>query len=321
VDAVGLARVFPIGALTVGLEGERLTDMGSLHQAGCTGLSNSDRPIPNTLVMRRAFQYASTFDLTVLLNAQDPWLVGNGCIHEGEISTRLGLPVIPEAAETVGVARDLALVETTGIRAHFNCLSSAKAINMIAQAQQRGLPVTAGVTAHHLHLCDKDIGIFNTQCKVMPPLRSEADREALRVALSTGVINAICSDHQAHGKDAKLAPFSEAASGIAGIESLLGLTIKLVKDDVLPLSTALAALTVNPATILNIDRGILSPGSVADICIFDPDRTWKLGSEPMLSRGSNSPFLDTDLCGKVQATLVSGNLVYQSDSLRSDFRR
>ncbi|GJL82276.1 MAG: dihydroorotase [marine bacterium B5-7] len=310
VDAVGLARVLPIGALTVNLEGERLTDMGSLHQAGCTALGNSDRAIVNTLVMRRALQYASTFNLVVLLNAQDPWLVGNGCVHEGEISTRLGLPVIPEAAETVGVARDLALIETTGIRAHFNCLSSARAIAMIVDARARGLPVTASVTPHHLHLCEQDVGVFDTQCKVMPPLRSEDDRTALRNAVASGAIAAICSDHQAHGKDAKLAPFSEAASGIAGIESLLGLTMKLVREDNLPLTTALAALTSNPARILDLDRGRIEVGQIADLCVFDPDEVYTLSLNGMTSRGANTPFYDTELYGKVHTTLVAGKIVY-----------
>ncbi len=312
VDAVGLARVFPVGALTVGLEGERLTDMGSLHQGGCTLISNSDRAILNTLVMRRAMQYASTFGITVVLNSQDPWLVGNGCVHEGEIATRLGLPVIPEAAETVGVARDLALIETTGIRAHFACLSSARAVAMVADAQRRGLQVTASVTAHHLHLCESDVGVFNTQCKVMPPLRSARDRDALRQAVADGVVSVICSDHQAHGKDAKLAPFSEAASGIAGIETLLGLTMKLVREGVLELGAALAALTVNPARLLGIEHGAIEEGAGADLCIFDPDRAWTLREEPMVSRGANTPFLDTELYGRVAATLVAGRFVYRA---------
>lgn len=312
VDAVGLARVFPIGALTVGLEGERLTDMGSLHQAGCTMLSNSDRAIENTLVMRRALQYASTFDLTVLLNAQDPWLVGNGCVHEGEIATRLGLPVIPEAAETVGLARDLALIETTGIRAHFACLSSARAVAMVAEAQHRGLRVSAGVTAHHLHLCEVDVGVFDTQCKVMPPLRGRQDREALRAGLCDRVLSVVCSDHQAHGRDAKLAPFSEAASGIAGLETLLGLTLNLVRDEILTMEIAIASLTCNPARILGIDRGTLSIGALADVCIFDPLRPWTLGSTTTQSRGANTPFRETELCGQVRTTLVAGRVVYSA---------
>jgi len=309
-ESLGLAHVLPIGALTVGLKGERLTDMGSLHQAGCSTLSNSDRAIENTLVMRRAMQYATTFDLIISLNAQDPWLVGNGAVHEGEISTRLGLPVIPEAAETVGVARDLALVETTGIRAHFSCLSTAKAVAMIARAQQQGLPVTASVTAHHLHLCETDVGVFNTMCKVMPPLRSSNDRSALLKAVKQGVVSSICSDHQAHGRDAKLAPFSEAASGIAGLETLLGLSITLVDREIFDLPTAIASLTINPARAMGIERGSLGVGDQADVCVFDREKKWRLDPNSMLSRGSNTPFTDTELIGQVEYTIVSGNIVY-----------
>ena len=311
-EGLGLARVYPIGALTMGLGGERLTDMGSLHQAGCSALSNSDQAIQNTLIMRRAMQYATTFDLTILLNAQDPWLVGNGAVHEGVISTRLGLPVIPEAAETVGVARDLALVETTGIRAHFNCLSSAKAIAMIERAQRQGLPVSASVTAHHLHLCETDVGTFNTLCKVMPPLRTADDRDALREAVANGVVSTICSDHQAHGRDAKLAPFGEAASGIAGLESLLGLTIKLVREGVFDLPTAIRSVSSAPAEILEIDGGQLAPGAPADLCVFSESESWKLDPKTMASRGANTPFFDTGLYGRIHCTVVRGEIVYES---------
>jgi len=173
-------------------------------------VSNALEPVTDTLVMRRAMEYAATFDLTVYLHAEDPWLRNSGCVHEGEVGTRLGLPGIPEAAETVAVARDLALIEQTGVRAHFCNLSSARALAMLAEAQKQGLPVTADVTAHHLHLTEHDIGYFNTQCHVRPPLRGLRDRDALRAALQSGVISAICSDHQPHEPDAKLAPFAES---------------------------------------------------------------------------------------------------------------
>lgn len=310
-ESIGLARVFPIGALTVALDGERLTDMGSLRHAGCSALGNGDRAVRDTLVMRRALQYATTFDLVVLLNAQDPYLVGNGAVHEGEISTRLGLPAIPEAAETVGVARDLALVETTGARAHFNCLSSARAVAMIADARARGLPVSASVTAHHLHLCESDVGLFDTLCKVMPPLRGAADRDTLRKALADGVVDAVCSDHQAHGRDAKLAPFSEAASGIAGIETLLGLVIALVRGGDLDLVTALAAVTSNPARILDLERGTLRVGADADICIFDPERSWRPAPGAMASRGADTPFTGVELFGRIEYTLVKGRIAFR----------
>ena len=308
---IELARLHPQGALTRGLKGEQLTDMAALDEAGCVGVSNADYAVENTLVMRRAMQYASTFDLTVFLNILDPWLKGNGCVHEGEISTRLGLPVIPEAAETVALARELALIETTGVRGHICQLSSGRSVEKISEAQQRGLPVSAAVSAHHLHLSERDIGDFDTRCHVLPPLRNLADRDALRQGVADGVIQAICSDHQPHGTDAKLAPFSESAAGIAGVETLLSLVLQLVDDNVLPLQKAIAAITSEPARILGTDLGQLSEGAPADICIFDPDTTWTLNAELLHSNGTNTPFDGWTLPGKVRWTLVAGQVLYE----------
>ncbi len=310
---VGLSKVVPLGALTTGLQGDRLSDMAALSNAGCVAMSNADSPVTNTLVMRRAMQYAASFDLTVFLNAQDPWLQGNGCVHEGEISTRLGLPAIPEAAEIVGAARDLALIETTGVRAHFCKLSSARAVAMIAEAQSRGLNVTADVTAHHLHLSEHDIGLFDTQCFVLPPLRSATDRDALRQALSDGVVSAVCSDHQPHGADAKLAPFNEAASGVSGLETLLILMLRLVDDGVMTLPQVIQSLTVNPSRILGTDGGTLSIDANADICIFDPGRKWTLTENDFHSRGKNSPFAGWEFKGKVSQAIVGGRIVHDDD--------
>ncbi len=304
------ARVYPLGALTAGLAGERLTDMAALREAGCTALSNGDHSIDNTLVMRRAMQYASTFDLTVFLTAVDPWLKGNGCVHEGEVSTRLGLPVVPEAAEVVALARELALIETTGARAHITQLSCARSVEKIREAKARGLNVTAAVSAHHLHLSEQDIGEFDTRCHVMPPLRSIADRDALREGLASGVIDAICSDHQPHGLDAKLAPFSESASGIAGLETLLSLTLKLVDEKVISLPNALGRITSQPARILGIDVGQLTPNAPADICIFDPDKQWQVDAMRLQSQGRNTPFDQQFLKGIPITTLVAGKISY-----------
>ncbi len=300
------ARVYPLGALTASLAGERLTDMAALRDAGCTALSNGDHSIDNTLVMRRAMQYASTFDLTVFLTALDPWLKGNGCVHEGEVSTRLGLPVVPEAAEVVALARELALIETTGARAHITQLSCARSVEKIREAKARGLNVTAAVSTHHLHLSEQDIGEFDTRCHVMPPLRSIADRDALREGLASGVIDAICSDHQPHGLDAKLAPFSESAPGIAGLETLLSLTLKLVRDKVISLPDALGRITSQPARILGIDVGQLTPKTPADICIFDPNAQWRVDASGLKSQGSNTPFDGYSLPGTVETVLVAG---------------
>lgn len=309
----GLAFIHPLGAMTRDLEGMQLSDMESLDEAGCVGVTNALNPIKDTLVLRRAMEYAASFDITVFLRAQDPWLNGGGCVHEGEVGTRLGLPGIPEAAETVAVARDLALIEQTGVRAHFCQLSTARAVAMIAEAQERGLPVTADVTAHHLHLSEHDIGYFNSQCHVIPPLRSERDRDGLRKALKDGVISVVCSDHQPHESDAKLAPFIESEPGVSGLETLLPLTLRLVDDGLIDLTQAIAALTSEPADIIGVDTGNLAIGSTADICIFDPEARWKLDTSNMISRGHNSPFGGWEFKGKVTHTLVGGVLVYEAE--------
>lgn len=307
----GLAFIHPLGALTKGLAGAELTDMRALDDAGCVGFTNALAPVTDTLVLRRALEYAASFDLTVFLHSEDPWLHANGCVHEGEVSTRLGLPGIPEAAETVGVARDLALIEQTGVRAHFCGLSSARAVAMIAQAQKRGLPVSADASAHHLHLTEHDIGFFDTQCHVLPPLRSPQDREGLRAAVQRGTIAAICSDHQPHEPDAKLAPFAESEPGVSALETLLPLTLRLVDENLLTLNQAIAMLTVKPAQILGVDAGHLGVGATADVCIFDPEARRTLTAENMVSRGRNTPFLGRELRGRVTHTLVGGDTAFE----------
>ena len=307
----GLAFIHPLGALTRGLEGKLLADMEALDEAGCVGFSNALAPVLDTQVLRRALEYAATLDLTVFLHAEDPWLKGTGCVHEGEVSTRLGLPGIPEAAETVAVARDLALIEQTGCRAHFCGLSSARAVAMVAEAQKRGLPVSADATAHHLHLTEHDISDFDTQCHVRPPLRSKRDREALRRALKNGVLGAICSDHQPHEPDAKLAPFAQSEPGISALETLLPLTLKLVDENVLELVEAIALLTSKPARILGIEAGQLSVGATADVCVFDPKANWTLTEDQIRSRGHTTPFLGWEFRGRVTHTLVGGKVVFE----------
>jgi len=309
-EAAGFARVYTLGALTQALDGQRLSEMAALKAAGCIGVSNALVPLANTQVLRRAMEYAATFDLTVFLHAEDPWLRNNGCAHEGMVSTRLGLPGIPEAAETVAVARDLALIEHSGVRAHFCRLSTGKALRMVARAQYDGLPVTADVSAHHLFLTEMDIGDFNSQCHILPPLRTLRDRDALRAGIAGSTLAAICSDHQPHEPDAKLAPFRETAAGISSLETLLPLTLRLVDEQLLTLSDALARLTCQPARILGIEAGSLGPGEPADVCVFDPDAYRFFSADEMVSRGRNTPFSGWELRGRVTHTLLGGDIVY-----------
>lgn len=310
-EQCGMTRVFPLGALTQGLKGEHITEMAALKAAGCVGVSNALCPVPNTQVMRRAMEYAATYDLTVFLHTEDPWLSDNGCVHEGAVSTRLGLPGIPEAAETVAVARALALAEHTGTRLHFCQLSTARAVQLIARAQYDGLPVTASVSSHHLHLTEIDIGEFNSACHVRPPLRTERDRDALRGGVARGVISAICSAHQPHEADAKLAPFSETAPGISALETLLPLSLRLADDGAMSVSEVIARLTCQPAKIAGISAGTLAAGTRADVCIFDPARYWEVKPERMLSRGHNTPFVHWEVKGQVRYTLSGGEVVYE----------
>ncbi|MFZ0257370.1 MAG: dihydroorotase [Gammaproteobacteria bacterium] len=310
----GSARVEVLGAMTKGLAGQQLAEMGILDEAGCVGVSNGTRAIVNTQVMRRALEYAATFGLTAFLHPEDPWLASQGIVHEGIVSTRLGLPGLPETAETILVARDLLLVEETGARVHFCRLSTARAVNMVREAQERGLPVTADVTAHHLHLTEIDTADFNSQCHVRPPLRTERDREGLRHGVRAGSIAAICSDHQPHERDARLGPFAETAPGISALETLLPLTLRLVDEGVMGLTSALARLTVGPAKVLGLDRGTLGLGAKADVCVFDPQARWTLSEAQLISRGRNTPFEGWELRGLVTETLVGGEVVYSSSA-------
>lgn len=307
----GMARVIPIGALTQGLDGEHLSEMAALKQAGCLGVGNSFRPMRDLTVMSRAMEYAATFDLTVFVNPQDHALANNGRAHLGAVATRLGLAGVPAAAETVAVASLLALVDQIGVRVHFSLLSTARAAQMIARARHEGMPVTADVSAHHLHLTENDVLDFDSLCHVRPPLRTLRDREGLRQWLARGAISAICSDHQPHEADAKLRPFTETEPGISGLETLLPLGLRLVDEGVLTLSEAIARLSWQPARILGVQAGRLGAGMPADICIFDPDAYWVLDRDTMRSRGHNTPFLGWEMKGRVTHTLLAGQLVYE----------
>ncbi len=308
--AVGGPRVEVLAALTVGLEGTALAEMAALRDGGCIGLSNGLRPVANTLVLRRALEYADTLGLTVHLHPLDPHLAADGCAHEGAVATRLGLPGIPRAAETAALAQILALVEQTGARVHICRLSTARGAHLLAQARAEGLPVSADVAVHQLFLTEDDLEGFDARCHVLPPARTAADRAALREAVASGLVQAVCSDHQPHDEDAKTAPFPQTEPGVSGLETLLALMLELVGQGVLDRPTAVAALTGGPATVLGLDRGALRPGAPADLTVVDPDTTWTLEAQNMRSRGRNTPFLGRRLRGRVTHTWVAGTLVY-----------
>lgn len=306
-------RVLTAGALTQNLDGEQLSNMAALREAGAVALSNGGRPLANTLIERRALEYATTFGMTVMLRPEDRHLRAGGCAHEGAVATRLGLPGIPAAAETVAVARDLALAEHTGARIHFHALSAAGSVRQLREVRNARLNVSADVAAHQLHLTEMDIEGFNADCHVSPPLRTLADRDALRAAVADGTISAICSDHQPHEQDAKEAPFPETAPGISGLETLLALTLRLVDEGVLPLTEAIARITCGPADLLGLPYGRLEVGGSADVCIFDPQAHWTLRRGDMLSEGRNTPFKGWEFRGLVTHTLFNGRLVYRGD--------
>jgi dihydroorotase len=310
----GATRVVTLGALTRGLRGEQLSEMAALQQAGCVGVSNGLKPLASTLIERRAFEYAATFGLTVFLHADDAALSANGCIHEGQLSTRLGLPGIPQAAETVAVARDLALIQQTGVRAHFCRLTTQHAVRMVARAQFDGVPVSADVAIPYLYLSELETIEFGADYHFIPPLRTQEDREGLRRGMISGNLSALCSDHQPHEPDAKLAPFPATEPGASGVDSLLSLTLKLVEEHQMLLPDAIARITSGPATILNIPYGDLAVGRAADVCVFDPDASWRLDETSMHSQGKNTPFRGWEMTGRVRYTLRDGQIIFTSET-------
>ena len=310
-DALGLARVYPIGALTQQLAGEKLAEMAGLANAGCIAFSQAKQPIFDTQVLLRAMQYAATYDFAIRLQPQDHYLARDGVAHDGEVASRLGLAGIPVCAETVAITTACQLARETGVRLHLARLSSAAGIALVREARANGLKVTCDVSIHHLHLSETDIGFFDSQARFDPPLRSGSDRDALRAAAADGLA-AICSDHTPVDEDGKQLPFAEALSGASGLELLLPLTLKWAAEAGLPLTTALARVTCDPADILGISAGSLGVGSPADVCIFDPDEAWRLTPTALRSQGKNTPFMGYEMTGRVCATLVDGEIVFEA---------
>jgi dihydroorotase len=305
------AHVYPVGALTQGLKGERLTEMAELRDAGCVAFGQSNMPLPNIRVMMQAMQYASTFGFVVWLRPQDMNLADSGVAHDGEVATRLGLPPVPVCAETVALANIILMTRETGAKVHLCRISSAEGVAMIRAARQQGLPITCDVSANHIHLSEMDIGFFNSNCHLIPPLRALGDRDALRAGLLDGTIDAICSDHTPVDDDHKLLPFAEAEAGATGMELLLPLTLKWGTEKRVPLARVLAKITTEPARILGVDAGYLSLDATADLCIFDPEQYWKVDATALKSQGKNTPFLGMELPGRVKYTLINGNIVHE----------
>jgi dihydroorotase len=309
------AHVYPVGALTVGLAGQRLTEMAELAEAGCIAFGQANIAVLNTQVLLRAMQYAATFGFSVWLQPQDPHLAKGGVAHDGDVSARLGLTGIPVVAETIALATQLHLARETGARLHLTRISSAAGLEMIRAARAAGIGVTCDVAIHHLHLAETEIGWFDAHCRLDPPLRSPADRDALRQGLADGTIDALCSDHTPVDDDGKQMPFAEAEIGATGLELLLPLTLKWAAEMKLPPAKALARVTCDPARVLGLPAGTLALGSAADICVFDPEAKFRIGRQTLRSQGKNTPFLGHEFKGKVRCTLIDGHLAYHDEML------
>ena len=314
----GYQQLLPIGALTRNLDGSELSSMHALKRAGCIAVSNARRPVSNLLVLRRAMEYAASHDLLLVYQPQDFFLSNNGCAHEGRVATRYGLPGIPETAETIAMAQCLELALQTGCRVHFSQLSCSRSVRMLRQAREKQVNLSADVAIHQLHLTDADMQPFDSAYHVIPPFRSQADKRELRAGIADGTINAICSDHQPHDIDAKLGAFPETEAGVSSLETLLPLLLRLVDDKTLDLQQGIATLTSNPAGILQLDAGTLTPGSAADICIFDPEQSWIINELNWKSTGQNTPFWHQPMKGRVTTTVQAGKIIFSLNRGASD---
>jgi dihydroorotase len=310
------ANVFPLGALTQGLKGARLTEMAELRDAGCVGYSQADAALADNRVLLHALEYAATFGFSVWLRPQEPSLARGGVAHDGEVATRLGLPAVPVCAETVALSAILILARETGARVHLCRLSSAEGLELVRTAKARGTAVTCDVSANHVHLSEMDIGYFDANCNLVPPLRSLRDRDAIVRGLTDGVVDAICSDHTPVDDDAKQRPFAEAEPGATGLELLLPLTLKWAWASRTPLAAALRKVTSGPLAVLGRPGGGLAAGAPADLCLFDPAARWKVQAGALYSQGNNTPFLGMEMAGKVRYTLVGGRIVFEAQAPR-----
>lgn len=318
-DRLQLAGVYPLGALTRNLEGEVLTEMLHLTQAGCIGFGQAEIPLADTQVMQRALQYASTFDYTVWLRPQEKYL-GKGVAASGSLAMRMGLSGVPVAAETIALHTIFELVRSTRARVHLCRISSAAGVALVRQAKREGLPITCDVSINSLHLTDVDMGYFDSRMRLNPPLRQQRDRDALREALADGTIDALVSDHTPVDDDAKALPFAQSEPGATGLELLLSLTYKWALDSNIPLTQALGAITHRAADVVGAAWGgnsaamvgRLQVGAPADICVFDPSANWVVEPSALRSQGHHTPFGGYELPVRVRATVVGGHIAYRA---------
>jgi dihydroorotase len=310
--AAGLANVFPVGAVTKGSEGKELAEIGDLRRTGCVAISDDGRPVMNSLVMRRAMEYALAFDLPVIDHCEDLHLAEGGCMNEGAVSTELGLPGIPAAAEDVMVARNLALAELTGARLHLAHISTAGSVRMVREAKARGIPVTAEACPHHFSLTEEAVRGFNTLAKMNPPLRTWRDVQAIKEGLRDGTIDVVATDHAPHAAQEKQLEFADAPFGVVGLETALPLTLALVEEGVLTLEAAVAKLTSEPARTFGLPKGTLAPGVDADVVLVDPLQSWEVDPSRFRSKSRNTPFAGWKVKGRVMTTLVGGKVVYKA---------
>lgn len=308
--AVNLARIFPIGAVSKGLQGEELAEIGEMHRAGIVAVSDDGMPIMDGTLMRRALEYAAMFDLTVIVHEEDKSIAGDGVMHEGEMSLRLGLRGIPAAAEEAMVARDIALLERTGGRLHIAHISTAGSVALVREAKKRGLAVSAEASPHHFTLSDRAVEGYNTNAKMNPPLRSDRDVEAVRAGLLDGSIDVIATDHAPHHRDEKEVEFERALNGIIGLETSIGLALRMAEQIGLSPLQLIAAMSTNPARVINQPLGTLWPGATADVTLIDPQLEWRVEPQRMYSRSRNTPYGGMDLRGRAVMTLVGGRIVW-----------
>ncbi|WP_437873590.1 dihydroorotase [Sorangium sp. So ce363] len=308
--AIGGPALHPIGAITMGQKGTELTEMADLKDAGAVAVSDDGRCVTSSSVMRRALEYAKTFDLTIIQHAEDHALTDGAQMHEGAISTRLGLRGWPRVAEDIIVARDVLLAEATGARYHVAHISSLGAVRILREAKARGIAVTAEVTPHHLTLTDAAVLGYDTACKVNPPLREQADVDALREALADGTIDAVATDHAPHSTLEKDCEFAEASPGLIGLELVVPVLLDLVRQGALPLGRLVDALTRAPARIARLEAPTIKAGARAELCLVDPNLSFVLDPARLRSKSKNTPFLGRQLTGRVKMTLASGRVVF-----------